>query len=180
MSGLPSRRKVLVAITGAAMGAALPRASAGRFRNAILNFVETNYDRSMRDLTREGLRYLVEKVLPLENELSNATLDLRAHFDENWSTLGSESNRAHTAKCPYCISVARAVERRASELEPIRDRTPKCFMINGTQYVATGQGVLHRYNRGDIGRPEGTIWFEHGQYVGRGYNGQQLIARPNC
>lgn len=175
-----NRRKVIIAMAGAAIGTGLPRASAQPFRDAVINFIETNYDRSLRDMTRSGLRYLVEKVLPIENDLLNAALDLGVHFDQNWSRSGPESTRSHTAKCPYCISVAKEVERRAQELDPIRDRTPKCFMINGAQYVASEWGSLHRYHNGAIGGAEGAIWFEHGEYVGRGNNGQRFMARPNC
>ncbi|MEO9970619.1 MAG: hypothetical protein ABJG15_12535 [Hyphomonadaceae bacterium] len=180
MSALLSRRKFMVAAAGLAALSNLPRASAGRFQASVINFVQTNYNQSLKDVTQDGLSHLIAKVAPIEEALLGEAVDLRSHFDQNWSRLGTDSTRSHTEKCPYCISVARDVERRMPELAQVQDRIPSCFIINGAQYIASDWGSLHRYNEGRIGRSEGTIWFANGDYVGRGHSGDRFLAMPNC
>ena len=175
-----SRRKLVIGLAGTVAVSTLPKASAGRFWDAVINFVEINYERSLRELTQDGLRYLVEKVLPVEDRLLGEAVDLRSHFDQNWSSFGSDDTQSHTEKCPYCLAVAREVERRAPELDPVANRIPKCFIINGAQYITSDWGTLHRYGNGGTGNAEGTIWFSNGEYVGRGNNGQRFLAIPNC
>ncbi len=155
-----------------------PPALAGKFRDAVINFVEENYKDDIERMADGALRKLVERVLPVEREIERAPRDLQDHVDDTWGD--GEGTRRHTTRCPYCISVAQEVESRAPNLEKVPNRVPRCFMVNGVPYVASDWGTLHRYVNGQTGPAEGYIWFSNGQYIGVGYNGRQFPAQAAC
>ena len=76
-------------------------------------------------------------------------------------------------------TTAKEVQRRAPELTAVQDRIPRCFSVSGYPFVASEWGTLHPFAFGQIGPPQGVIWFRNGQYIGRGYNGLSLQAIPN-
>ena len=121
-------------------------------------------------------------IMPVADRLQTASYDLRQHFEEEWEYASSSNGRSHTSRCPYCIAVAKEVERTlpSSVLDPVPNRTPNCFVINGSQFAASGWGTLHSVQNGRTGPAVGTIWFSNGQYFGRGYDGSIVTAQPNC
>lgn len=176
-----SRRKFLITATASTVALGIAPANAQNFLRSLRNFIFNNYDRSLRDLTEDGIRTLIRRVMPVAEELQRASSDLRQHFDEEWANASSYDGRPHTSRCPSCITVAQEVERRAlGDLAPVPNRTPNCFLIGGSQFVSTNWGSLHRYQGGQIGPAEGRIWFSNGNYIGQDFHGRSLRAQPNC
>ena len=153
-------------------------AYAMKFREAVINFVEENYREDIESMGKSAINSLVRRVLPIEDEIEQAPQDAQEHVDTTWND-GSGS-RGHTERCPYCISLARNVENRAPVLTQVTSRLPECFIINGAGYVVSQGGLLHRYINGQVGQAEGYIWFTNGQYIGIGFNGKRLRAKPAC
>ena len=181
MTVLFDRRKFLLASSSAAVALSASSAHAQGLLNALKNFIWNNYDRSLRDLTNDGIREVIRRVQPIADDLQNANSDLREHFENEWAAASSRDGRSHTSQCPYCITVAKEVERRVpTALASIPNRTPDCFVINGNNYAASNWGTLHSIQNGSIGPAVGAIWFSNGQYYGRGYNGSIAPAQPGC
>lgn len=178
LSSLDRRKFLLLTSCGAAALSMNTTAHGGKFRNAVITFVERNYDSSLEDVSDDILEDIAERVLPVENKLQNAPDELKEHINETWGDSDTSSDQRHTEKCPYCISVAKEIERRAPVLKPVENKTPRFFVINSAPYVSSNWGSLHRYFGGVTGPAEGSIWFSNGQYVGRAYNGVTLHAQP--
>jgi len=178
-SGYFSRRSLFRLGSGMVVASVLaPVANAGRFREAVIEFVETNYRDDIDRMSDREVSSVARRVLAVEDDIERSAPDLRDHVDDTWS-VGRGSQR-HTERCPYCISVAQQVERRAPELTPVQNRVPRCFVIQSVPYIASQWGTLHRYVQGRTGPAEGVIWFSNGQYIGVGYNGLRLSAQPAC
>ena len=153
---------------------------AGRLKDAVINFVEENYGDSLDEMTDEEIDDFAREVPRIERRVANADSDLKKHIDEAWGDENDLEDRHHTEKCPYCISLAKEVESRVPELEPIDNRVPRCFVINNADYVSSDWGSLHRYINGNIGPAEGSIWFRNGTYMARNAFGRLLLANPAC
>ena len=180
MKTILSRRKFLLASSSSVLALAYTPAQAQNFLNSLRNFIVSNYDRSLRDLTNDAVKALIRKVMPIADDLQTATSGLQQHFFEEWDNAISTNGNLHTQKCPYCIAVAKEVERRAPELDQIPNKTPNCFLINGAPYVSSSWGSLHSYQNGVIGPAQGAIWFANGKYIARAHNGRSYIATPAC
>jgi len=103
------------------------------------------------------------------------------HIEQTWRS--GDGSRSHVRKCPYCNAAA----TRVAQGTPLAGNVPQldvpgCLVVNGAYYTVGPRGELVRLNpmTGQVvGSPEGSIWFQGGQYYGVSFVGQPFPAGRN-